>query len=132
LAGRTLAGDHFDLAGRRGQVTLVNVFASWCGPCRDELPLLVDAQRRWSAQGLRVVGLNVRDGPDAARALLQESGAASLTVVPDARGAVAVEWGVRGVPETFLVDRDGRIRQWAQGPITAEWLEKWLPPLLAP
>ena len=131
LAGRTLAGDSFDLAALRGHVALVNVFASWCGPCRTELPILVHAQQRWSAQGLHVVGLDVRDGLDAARALLDETGAASLTVVPDASGATAVNWGVRGVPETFLIDRDGRIRQWVQGPITMEWLEKWLPPLLA-
>ncbi|MEV1289496.1 TlpA disulfide reductase family protein [Micromonospora sp. NPDC049679] len=132
LTGRTLAGADFDLTALRGQIVLVNVFASWCEPCRTELPLLVDAERRWSGRGLRVVGLDVRDGPDAARALLDETGAGTLTVVADPRGDTAVSWGVRGVPESFLVDRDGRVRQRAQGAITAAWLERWLPPLLAP
>ena len=131
LVGRTLAGDPFDLAALRGGVVLVNVFASWCGPCRTELPLLAAADRRWSAQGLHVVGLDVRDGPEAARALLDETGAGALPVVPDTSGIIAVNWGVRGVPETFLVDRDGRVRLWARGPVTAEWLERRLPVLLA-
>jgi cytochrome c biogenesis protein CcmG/thiol:disulfide interchange protein DsbE len=132
LTGRTLAGVDFDLAGLRGQIVLVNVLASWCEPCRTELPLLVGAERRWSGRGLRIVGLDVRDGPDAARAMLAEAGAATLPVVPDPRGETAVSWGVHGVPESFVVDREGRVRQWVQGAITAAWLERSLPPLLAP
>jgi cytochrome c biogenesis protein CcmG/thiol:disulfide interchange protein DsbE len=130
LSGPTLDGGHFDLADARGHVLLVNVFASWCGPCRDELPLLVDAKRRWSAQGLRLVGLNLRDGTPAVRALLRETGAADLTVLPDPDGSRAVAWGVRGVPETFLVDRDGRIVRRQQGAVTRQWLEQWVAPLL--
>jgi cytochrome c biogenesis protein CcmG, thiol:disulfide interchange protein DsbE len=131
LAGRTLDGGYFDLTTVRGHVLLVNVFASWCGPCRDELPLLVDAKRHWSAQGLRLVGLDVRDGTQAVRALLRETGAEALTVLPDPDGTRAVAWGVRGVPETFVVDRDGRIVHRQQGAITRQWLEQWVAPLLA-
>ncbi|MEV0001705.1 TlpA disulfide reductase family protein [Micromonospora sp. NPDC050980] len=131
LAGATLDGGRFDLAALRGQVVLVNVFASWCGPCRDELPLLAETGRQWSSRGLRVVGLNLRDGPDAVRPLLAQSRAAELTVVPDPDGARSVEWGVRGVPETFLVDRDGRIVAHRPGVVTRQWLDEHLSALLA-
>ncbi|PZG24072.1 DsbE family thiol:disulfide interchange protein [Micromonospora craterilacus] len=130
LTGTTLAGDRFDIADARGQVVLVNVFASWCGPCRAELPLLVEADRRWSPEGLRVVGLNLRDGTEAVRALLDETGAGKLTVLPDRDGTRAIEWGVRGVPETFLVDRDGRIVAHQPGVVTQQWLADRVVPLL--
>ncbi|MEN3614509.1 TlpA family protein disulfide reductase [Plantactinospora sp. ZYX-F-223] len=130
LAGRTLAGAPFDLAGLRGQVVLVNIFASWCGPCQHELPLLVDAERRWSGRDLRMVGLAVRDSEVAVRALLDRTGARDLPVLPDPAGTTAVDWGVRGVPETFLLDRAGRIADRMIGPVTARWLDERLTPLL--
>ncbi|MBQ0905043.1 redoxin family protein [Micromonospora sp. U21] len=131
LTGATLDGGRFDLTEARGHVLLVNVFASWCGPCRDELPLLVETERQWSPRGLRLVGLNVRDGAEAVRALLDETGARELTVLPDPEGARAVDWGVRAVPETFVVDRDGRIVDRLQGVVTRQWLEQRVAPLLA-
>jgi cytochrome c biogenesis protein CcmG/thiol:disulfide interchange protein DsbE len=131
LAGATLDGGQVDLRALRGQVVLVNIFASWCGPCRWELPLLADAERRWSGRGLRLVGVDVRDGPDAVRALLDETGAGQLTVLPDPNGVIAVDWGATGVPETFLVDRGGRIVWWARGPVSQTWLQQRVPPLLA-
>ncbi|WP_187398823.1 redoxin domain-containing protein [Micromonospora sp. WP24] len=130
LGGTTLDGGRFDLAEAHGQVVVVNVFASWCGPCRDELPLLADTARRWSPHGLRVVGLNLRDGPEAVRALLAETGTTDLTVLPDPDGTRAVKWGVRGVPETFVVDRDGRIVARQQGVVTRGWLDQRVTPLL--
>ncbi|MET7752243.1 TlpA disulfide reductase family protein [Micromonospora sp. NPDC005367] len=132
LNGNTLDGGRFDLTEARGQVVLVNVFASWCGPCRDELPLLADTARRWSPHGLRVVGLNLRDGPEAVRALLAETGTTEITVLPDPDGTQAVRWGVRGVPETFVVDRDGRIVARQQGVVTRQWLDQRVAPLLEP
>ncbi|MEH0841990.1 redoxin family protein [Micromonospora sp. CPCC 205711] len=131
LSGVTLDGGRFDLAAARGHVVLVNVFASWCGPCRDELPLLVDAERRWAPRGLRLVGLNIRDGTEAVRALLDETGATALTVLRDPDGTRAIGWGVRGVPETFLVDRDGGIIDRQRGVVTRQWLEQRVAPLLA-
>ncbi|MGW0435619.1 redoxin domain-containing protein [Micromonospora sp. NPDC003197] len=131
LAGRTLDDGHFDLAKLPDRVVLVNVFASWCAPCRAELPLLVEAQRRWSGQGLQLVGLAVRDSDEATRSLLRETGAEDLLVLADPTGGTAVDWGARGVPETFVIDRTGRVVHWAQGQITRQWLEQRVAPLLA-
>jgi cytochrome c biogenesis protein CcmG, thiol:disulfide interchange protein DsbE len=122
LAGRTTAGTDIDLSALRGQIVLVNVWASWCAPCRQELPLLAEAARAWAGQGVRLIGLDVRDDENQARELLTAVGAAGLTVIPDPDGSTAVSWGVRGVPETFVVDRAGRIRARAQGAVTADWL----------
>lgn len=126
LTGRTMGGGDFDLAALRGQIVLVNVWASWCEPCRQELPLLAETQRQWTGQGVRLVGLDVRDNEHDAHQLLAETGATDLTVVPDSRGTIAVSWGVRGVPETFIVDRAGRIRVGVRGPVTATWLRQQL------
>jgi cytochrome c biogenesis protein CcmG/thiol:disulfide interchange protein DsbE len=126
LAGRTTTGDRFDLSALRGQVVLVNIWASWCSPCRQELPLLAETARQWAGHGVRLVGLDVRDNEQDARVLLTEAGATDLTVVPDPRGLVAVSWGVRGVPETFIVDRAGQIRVLARGAVTATWLRQQL------
>ncbi|MBM0237955.1 hypothetical protein JNW88_13790 [Micromonospora sp. ATA32] len=74
--------------------------------------------------------MNVRDGSEAVRALLDETGATGLTVLPDPDGTRAIDWGVRGVPETFVVDRDGRIVDRQRGVVTRQWLEQRVAPLL--
>jgi cytochrome c biogenesis protein CcmG/thiol:disulfide interchange protein DsbE len=130
LSGDTLDGHPFDLTALRGRVVVVNVMASWCGPCRDELPLLARAAKTWSAQGVRVVGLSMRDDPGQARRLLRDS-KADFPVLADPDGTQAIAWGVRGVPETFVVDRTGRLRLHALGPVSDEWLQRELPPLLS-
>ncbi|GIG90462.1 TlpA family protein disulfide reductase [Plantactinospora endophytica] len=130
LTGHSLSGTPVDLAGLRGRVVVVNLFASWCGPCRDELPLLAETRRRWTSRDLQVIAVAVRDSTTAVRALLAETGAEELTVLPDPAGATAVNWGAFGVPETFLVDREGRIADRATGPVTAKWLDRHLTPLL--
>ncbi|MFP5345778.1 MAG: TlpA family protein disulfide reductase [Actinomycetes bacterium] len=130
LAGPTVQGGKADLADLRGKVVLVNVWASWCGPCRDELPLLARTRERLARQGLEVLGLDMSDGPVAARALLEETAATSLTSVVDPDGTQAVAWGVRGVPETFLVDRQGVVRERRIGPVTEEWVRDVVEPSL--
>lgn len=123
LRGRTLDGGSFDLSELRGTVVVVNVWASWCSPCRQELPVLASAAREWAGK-VRFVGLAVRDDEDDARALLREVGATAVTTVPDPDGTLAVDWGVRGVPETFVLDRSGRIRFHVVGVVSGEWLEQ--------
>jgi cytochrome c biogenesis protein CcmG, thiol:disulfide interchange protein DsbE len=100
-----------------GRVTLVNVWASWCAPCRDEAPLLM---RLAGDQRLRVVGINYKDDPDNARRFLGRHGNPFAASGVDPNGRTAIEWGVYGVPETFLVGRDGRIAYKLVGPITAD------------
>lgn len=114
-----------DSAAFQGNVTLVNVFASWCVPCRDEHPLLVEFAKD---RPFRLVGLNYKDKPENARALLAELGNPYAQVGADPRGREGIEWGVYGVPETFLVGRDGTILFKQVGPLTPESLAKSLMP----
>jgi cytochrome c biogenesis protein CcmG/thiol:disulfide interchange protein DsbE len=93
---------------------------------------LAETARQWNQQGVRLVGLDVRDDEGDARNLLSVAGAADLTVVRDPTGTTAVSWGVSGVPETFIVDRAGRIRVRAQGAVTDGWLRNQLARLVAP
>lgn len=130
LTGSTLDGGTFDLGELSGHVVLVNVWASWCGPCRDELPLIARTERRLADAGLRVVTVDTRDGPVAARSLLAETGATGLTTVLDPDGRLAVAWGAHGVPETFLLDRSGRIQAFHPGPISEEWVRRYVDPLV--
>src|SRR5437764_2402690 len=112
-------------AGFKGAVTLVNVWASWCVPCHDEAPLL-------SALGedsrIRVVGINYKDQPDNARRFLGRYGNPFAAAGTDSNGRASMEWGVYGVPETFLVGRDGRIAHKLVGPITPANLDAVLKP----
>ncbi|OBB35714.1 redoxin domain-containing protein [Mycobacterium sp. 852002-51961_SCH5331710] len=126
LTGKTLQGQPFDIDALRGRVVVINVMASWCAPCRAELPTLAAAAQRFAADDVRIVGLAMRDDTEDALALLRETDAERLTVIADPDGTRAVELGVRGVPETFVVDRSGNLRLHAFGPITGEWLDKHL------
>ena len=115
-------------ANFKGAVTLVNVWASWCVPCHDEAPLLVQlAQDRQ----LRIVGINYKDEPENARRFLGRYGNPFSAAGADPNGRAAIEWGVYGVPETFIVDRDGRIAYKLVGPITTENLEATIKPEIA-
>jgi cytochrome c biogenesis protein CcmG/thiol:disulfide interchange protein DsbE len=105
-----------DLKGRG--VTVVNVFASWCVPCRDEHPQLLALSR----SGVRLVGINYKDDPENARRFLGSLGNPYSAVGSDASGRAAVEWGVYGVPESFVVDSEGIIRFKQIGPISPEQL----------
>jgi len=126
LAGTTLDGHHYELRPRRGTVTVVNIWASWCGPCRDELPLLVHSVKNWSHRGVRLVTIDTKDGPVAARTLLQEVKAKDLVAVQDPQGQLAVSWGATGVPETVVLDEHGVVRGRWLGQVSADWLDQQL------
>jgi cytochrome c biogenesis protein CcmG, thiol:disulfide interchange protein DsbE len=116
-----------DSAELKGEVTVLNVWASWCVPCRDEAPLLMAlaADRR-----IRVVGINYKDQPDNARRFLGRYGNPFVANGTDGNGRAAIEWGVYGVPETFVVSRDGRIAYKLIGPITPDNLDQALKPAI--
>jgi cytochrome c biogenesis protein CcmG/thiol:disulfide interchange protein DsbE len=104
-------------AALSGHVSVVNVWASWCVPCHDEAPLLdaLHADKRF-----RIIGINYKDVADNARRFLGRYGNPFDAVGVDANGRAAIEWGVYGVPETFIVGRDGKIAFKLVGPITTD------------
>ncbi len=110
-----------------GRVTVFNVFASWCIPCRAEHPLLMEIARAGKAQ---VIGLNYKDKPEDAKAWLKELGNPYARIGADRKGRVAIDWGVYGVPETFVIDKAGRIRYKHVGAITARLLTGTIGPLI--
>jgi cytochrome c biogenesis protein CcmG/thiol:disulfide interchange protein DsbE len=116
-----------DGAVLKGDVTLINVWASWCVPCRDEAPLLMAlaADKR-----IRVVGITYKDQAENARRFLGHYGNPFAANGMDGNGRAAIEWGVYGVPETFVVDRNGRISYKLIGPITPDNLESELKPAI--
>jgi cytochrome c biogenesis protein CcmG/thiol:disulfide interchange protein DsbE len=116
LVGTTLDGAPFDLAAQKGAPVLVNFWASWCGPCREEFPLLEDAAQRHAAEGLVVVGALYKDEADPARAFVTEQGATWPTVADPGR-TIGAGWKVLGPPQTFFVDREGVIREVQVGQI---------------
>lgn len=109
----------------RGRVWVLNVWASWCGPCREELPLLAAVAAR---DGVPIYGLNYKDSESAALALLRQHGNPYVASAVDADGRVAMNYGVYGVPETFVIDGQGRVRYRHPGAVTPEvWRERLLP-----
>jgi len=111
----------------KGQVWLLNVWASWCTPCQLEHPVLVDFAARSRTP---VLGLNYKDQPEAARQWLARLGNPYLATGVDADGRTGIDFGVYGVPETFVIDQAGVIRLRHAGPMTPEFLERTLVPLL--
>jgi cytochrome c biogenesis protein CcmG/thiol:disulfide interchange protein DsbE len=131
LAGPTIDGHVVDLRQYRGQVVLVNVWASWCFECRREHPVLVDAQSQLGPYGLQILGIDLRDTDTDALAFQRERGGASWPSIRDSDSLHAVEWGTFAVPETYLVDRQGTIVSKAVGAITATWIARNVTPMLS-
>jgi cytochrome c biogenesis protein CcmG, thiol:disulfide interchange protein DsbE len=114
-----------DPASFKGAVTVVNVWASWCIPCHDEAPLLMQLAQD---NRVRLVGINYKDDADNARRFLGRYGDPFAAAGADVNGRAGIEWGVYGVPETFVVGRDARIAYKLVGPITVDNFESLLKP----
>ena len=124
VKGRTLGLSSDDL---RGEVSVVNVFASWCVTCREEHPLFMQMK----AEGIVPIhGLNYKDPPDNAARWLNTMGDPYTRTGADLNGRVAIDWGVYGVPETFVITKAGRIAHKHIGPLTVQALEGTILPLI--
>lgn len=111
---------------RNGDVKLVNYWASWCAPCRIEHPVLMEIE----ASGVPVFGINYKDDPVKALGFLAELGDPYAAIGADETGRTALDWGVYGVPETYVIDGSGTIRLRFAGPITREIYEKRILPAI--
>jgi cytochrome c biogenesis protein CcmG, thiol:disulfide interchange protein DsbE len=118
----------FATADLAGQVALVNIFASWCAPCKVEHPLLMAHAK---GGGIPIYGIAWKDDPAATADLLEQDGDPYRLVGADRSGGAAIDLGVTGVPETYLVDKTGRIRYKLARPITEDDWEEVLQPLIA-
>jgi len=112
----TPEGARLTPAQLRGEPVLVNFWASWCTPCLQEHPLLMELAR----SGVKVVGLNYKDDPQAAQQWLARHGNPFAVIAQDRAGRAGLDWGVYGVPETFVLDAQGTIRHKQIGPMTRE------------
>ncbi|HSH08674.1 MAG TPA: DsbE family thiol:disulfide interchange protein [Burkholderiales bacterium] len=111
----------------KGQVWLLNVWASWCVACREEHPVLVELARQ---KVVPIYGLNYKDKSDDAKAWLKQFGDPYVLSLVDAKGQIGIDYGVYGVPETYVIDRDGVIRYKKIGPVTPETVREKILPLV--
>jgi len=116
-----------DFKGPQGGVTLLNVWASWCTPCRAEHPYITQLSQDSS---IKLMGLNYKDKPQAAVKFLKDLGDPYAKIGTDRDGIIAIDYGVYGVPETYVIDHKGTIRYKVIGPVTPEIIEKDLGPLI--
>lgn len=114
-------------AGADGKAYLVNFFASWCGPCAEEQPVLLEFSKK---TGVAVQGIRYKDKADSARRFLSIYGDPFDAIVADDDGRIAIDWGVSGVPETFVVSASGRVLYHHAGLLTAEDFKKHVAPHL--
>jgi cytochrome c biogenesis protein CcmG, thiol:disulfide interchange protein DsbE len=117
------------LADHKGKVVVLNVWASWCPPCQSEMPLLQRTQEQISKQGGLVLGVDTQDSPDDALKFLRKQ-KISFPSLRDRDREYGQKYGVSAYPETFLIDRKGRIAALRRGPVDQAWLDANLPGLL--
>lgn len=118
------------LDGLRGNVVVLNFWSSWCRPCADEVPVLEAAVRRYAGRGVQFVGANVWTVEQDARVFLEEHGVTYPNGRTDA--ALAARYGLTGIPETFIIDRDGTLARRWNGPLSERELSTLIDPLLVP
>ena len=111
---KSLSGENIRLGDYRGQVVLLNFWASWCAPCRQEMPLLNDLHRRYAALGFSVIGVNVEQDDTAARRWLEKT-PVDFPILFDTDNRVSQRYDIRAMPTTVLIDRDGNVRHLHHG-----------------
>ncbi|WP_448316232.1 TlpA family protein disulfide reductase [Streptomyces sp. CO7] len=137
IRGETLDGERLDVADHRGEVVVINVWASWCGPCRAEMPHLVRTAEETRSDGVRFVGINTRDGDEDRAVAFEERYGANYPSLYDPTGELLLSGFPKGtlppqgVPSTVVVDREGRVAARAVGPLSYEGLRGLIDPVLA-
>ena len=124
-----IEGETLKLSDLTGQVVMVDFWASWCAPCRHEAPVLEQTYRDYAGREVEFIGVNIWDLPDNAPAYVDDFDITYPTGV-DADGAIAIDYGVKGIPEKFFIDKTGVVRQKFVGPMSAETLRQTLDELL--
>lgn len=127
---KDLQGQEVQLSSLRGQVTLVNFWATWCSPCREEMPVLEAFYQAHRQEGFTLVAVNVSDDAGDAADFIAENGY-TFTVWSDPVGKTLIDLGLRGLPASILLDAEGRLQHFWIGPLTQEILEESVLPLLA-
>lgn len=125
----TFTGDTFRLAEQRGKVVVINFWASWCGPCRDEAPILQNVWERYRDQGVVLVGVAYLDLDPNSRAFIEEFGI-TYPNVPDRGARISEAYRIQGVPETFVVDQNGHIIEFIIAPVQPGQLDTILDRIL--
>jgi cytochrome c biogenesis protein CcmG/thiol:disulfide interchange protein DsbE len=129
--GLDLTGDTVRLEDLRGDVVVLNFFASWCGPCRIEHRALTRAADRYADRGVRFLGVVYNDNPEAVRVYVRQLGGQPYPALMDPDQRVAIDYGLVGVPETFFIGRDGSVRHKVFSAVTDEQLRENIEALLA-
>lgn len=111
---KSRSGENIKLSELRGQVVMINFWASWCGPCRQEMPILDQLYQRYEPMGFTLLGVNVEEDSAAAEKVLREI-PVSFPVLYDSKNQVSENYQVRAMPSTFLIDRDGKVRYLHKG-----------------
>ena len=126
----TFDGDELRLSDLRGQVVMLDFWASWCSPCRQEAPVLAAAYTHYKAQGVEFVGVAIWDIEDEAKRFAVESGA-TYPMGVDTKGNIAIDYGLTGIPEKYFIDANGKIVRKFVGPVSEEILESVFSELLS-
>ena len=121
----TLDGRELKLSDLRGSIVMVDFWSSWCPPCRAEAPILAEAYERWSSLGIEFVGISIWDNSGDVQEFVERHGISYPNAI-DEDGSIAVEFGVRGIPEKFFVNREGEIVRKINGPNTSQSLDEVL------
>ncbi len=126
----TFDGEELRLSDLRGQVVMLDFWASWCSPCRQEAPVLAAAYTHYKTQGVEFVGVAIWDIEDEAKRFAVESGA-TYPMGVDTKGNIAIDYGLTGIPEKYFIDVDGKIVRKFVGPVSEEILESVFSELLS-
>ena len=125
----TTTGERVALADTAGEVVLVNFWATWCPPCREEMPVIEAAQQKYGPKGFKVISVNVEEAADPVAAYIRETGA-TFPILLDREGSVSRAYRVQTLPRNFFLARDGRVVRIHPGELTPDIIDRYLQELL--